>query len=214
MVAIVTGASSGIGQAIYEHLQGFEGGVIGVSRRGPDVYLDLLPQGKYEPSIDKLLDCECALLVNCAGMMSFDEYTDVEAARNTVELNFWVPYRLMRLFEADLIRNRGSVINIASVSAHTAEPAFPLYAASKVALVSLTRSFAARWAAHGVRVNSISPGYVKSNLVPGGTPQDLIDTIPLGFEAEPEMLLPVVDMLINSPYITGADIVVDGGLLS
>jgi NAD(P)-dependent dehydrogenase (short-subunit alcohol dehydrogenase family) len=63
-----------------------------------------------------------------------------------------------------------------------------------------------------IRVNCISPGYYKTNLVVGETPKELIQTIPLGFEEDPSNLRHVIRMIWKTRYLTGANIVVDGGV--
>jgi NAD(P)-dependent dehydrogenase (short-subunit alcohol dehydrogenase family) len=213
-VAIVTGASSGIGQSIHSHLkesylkeiQLFDR-VIGVSRHGPDVFVDLSSSFEIS-SLDQIKDV--ALLVNCAGVLYLGE-DDASNAAHIFNVNFWAAYDLIQLFENDLRKNKGSVINIASVSGVMADPDTPIYGASKAALISLTRSLAVKFAPD-IRVNSISPGFFETGLVPEPTPKELIDPVPLGFEAKPYMILPVIDMLLDSPYCTGSNIVVDGGL--
>ena len=70
----------------------------------------------------------------------------------------------------------------------------------------------AKIAAPHVRVNCISPGFFNTNLVEGDTPQELIDQVPMLREAQPEEIIPVIDMLQKSTYMTGANIVIDGGL--
>ncbi len=193
--AIVTGASSGIGKAIYEALK--EGGdftVIGASRHGPDWSLDLRKPIPYHifPPFD--------LLVNCAGIMPFDE------TREVLDVNFWGTFNMIN----NLAFKEGAcIINIASVS--VSDPEFPIYSASKAAVISLTKSLAKKFAPH-VRVNCISPGFYKTNLVPGLIPDKLIETIPMGYAEDPKKIVSVVHMLWNTKYITGANIIIDGGV--
>jgi 3-oxoacyl-[acyl-carrier protein] reductase len=106
---------------------------------------------------------------------------------------------------------RGVVINVSSISGLMADVDTPLYGASKAALISLSKTLAVKYAPE-VRVNCISPGFFDTNLVPEKTPQGLIDPVPLKFEAQPIMILPAIDFLLNCPYVTGANLVVDGGL--
>jgi NAD(P)-dependent dehydrogenase (short-subunit alcohol dehydrogenase family) len=92
-----------------------------------------------------------------------------------------------------------------------ADPDLPIYAASKAALISLTKSLAKSYAPD-VRVNCISPGFFKTNLVDEPTPTELIHTIPMKYEEDAKKITPVVDLIWKSQYMTGANIVIDGGV--
>jgi len=214
--AIVTGASSGLGKEIYHYLLrdsespslGFDS-VLGLSRRGPDVCIDLSSLRResdlfslFPPS--RILVPAIDLLVNCAGIMPFHETKEI------FDVNFWSAYYLSFLLEKHFSEG-ACIINISSVSGIMGEPDLPIYAASKAALISLTKSLARRFAPH-IRVNCISPGFLKTNLVPGETPQELVHNIPLGYEELPENLCYLVKAVYLTRYMTGANIVVDGGL--
>lgn len=202
-VAVVTGASSGIGKALYEGLKAGFGRVVGISRRGPDIRLDVrLVRPDGPPIVDR-----CDLLVNCAGIMPLQEGD----GREIMEVNFWgavnVTMNLLPLLKA----SNGCVINVSSVSAFRPDKYLPFYAASKAALTSWSKAMALKLAPD-VRVNCLSPGFVKTNLVPGETPQELVSSIPMGREAESEELVEIVLAIWRTKYMTGADIVVDGGV--
>jgi NAD(P)-dependent dehydrogenase (short-subunit alcohol dehydrogenase family) len=210
--AIVTGASSGIGKAVYEHLvNGHEfNRVIGASRRGPDLRVDLLDIPDCMSRLHDYLgsdDVDC--LVNCAGILKLEN--EVGWAGDIFGVNFWAPYYLTTGLYNSLKAVRGVVINISSISGLMADVDTPIYGASKAALISLSKTLAVKYAPE-VRVNCISPGFFDTNLVLEPTPRNLIDPVPLGFEAQPKMILPVVDAILNCPYMTGANLIVDGGL--
>ncbi len=212
-IAIVTGASSGIGKAIYEELKKDDfSRVIGVSRRGPDIYADITEDPEHLQS--KILDeldlksSRVSLLVNNAGIMPFDVAQD----RRVFDVNFWGAYNMINIL-ADVFAYGACVINIASISGVIHEEELPIYSASKAALISLTKSLAKRYAP-SVRVNCISPGlFFPTDLVPGEEqpPQWLIDKIPMGKFGNPESLAEIVEMIYSNTYMTGANIIVDGG---
>ncbi|KAL4938887.1 hypothetical protein BDV06DRAFT_231467 [Aspergillus oleicola] len=116
--------------------------------------------------------------------------------------------------------NGGSIILIASISAHSVNFPQPQvhYNASKAAIVSMKSSLAAEWARYGIRVNSISPGYMDTILNEGEGLEEHRQTwkqrIPFGRMGQPEELTGVIVLLASraGSYITGADILVDGGL--
>lgn len=112
-----------------------------------------------------------------------------------------------------------SILFIASISAHRVNYPQPQasYNASKAALLSLKSSLAAEWARHGIRVNSISPGYMDTVLNEGPGLADArriwAERNPMGRMGIPEELTGAVVMLCGGAgsYITGADLVIDGG---
>ena len=213
--AVVTGASSGIGAMIYSRLQKMTGRydrVVGISRRGPDLSFDLgiMNTHDYNTIKGQLLgdEDEISLLVNCAGIMPLKE---AGHEQHIFDVNFWGTYKITMALLPKLIEAKGCVINIASVSGMVAEPDEVIYAVSKAAVISLTKSLAVKLAP-SVRVNCISPGFFDTNLVEGPAPPDLIETVPMRYEADVEELWPVALSIISSGYMTGANIVVDGGL--
>ncbi|KAJ5114811.1 hypothetical protein NUU61_000570 [Penicillium alfredii] len=113
-----------------------------------------------------------------------------------------------------------AIILIASISAFTANFPQPqvYYNASKAALISAKGSLAAEWARYGIRVNSISPGYMDTILNEGNSLEEYrrtwVTRLPYGRMGQPEELTGAVILLCSSAgnYITGADILVDGGI--
>lgn len=205
--AIVTGAASGIGAMIYKNLKkaGIKTLGVDISYDGCDIMLDLASFKNagwvYQSEID--------LLINCAGIFPLPEPTDDRGMKNIFNVNFWGTYYMIQSVLPKM--KKGLIINIASVSGIKQEPDEPIYAASKAAVISLTKSLAIKLAPN-IRVNCISPGFYNTNLVPGDAPKELIDNVPLGYEDKPENLWPVIKMIMTTPYLTGANIVVDGGL--
>ena len=113
----------------------------------------------------------------------------------------------------------GAILFVASISAHRTNYPQPqaAYNASKAALLSLKSSLAAEWAVHGIRVNTISPGYMDTVLNEGEGLEDArrvwTERNPMGRMGSPEELQGAVVLLCGGAgrYITGANLVVDGG---
>jgi NAD(P)-dependent dehydrogenase (short-subunit alcohol dehydrogenase family) len=124
-------------------------------------------------------------------------------------------------------RGRGSIINIASVSAHVPLSRVVAYSASKAAVLNLTRFLAREWAPRNVRVNSITPGFFPAeqnrNLLynEDGSPtprtKSILNHTPMGRFGQPEELIGAVLFLAcsrASSFVTGADLRIDGGFLA
>jgi len=114
-------------------------------------------------------------------------------------------------------RRQGVIVNIGSISAQIVNrPQMqPAYNASKAAVHQLTKSLAAEWAPHNVRVNAMAPGYVKTAMAPVDRPEfrRWVDDTPLGRYALPEELGPTLVYLASdaSSFMTGSVLVIDGG---
>ena len=164
------------------------------------------------------------VLVNAAGIcrnadaeeMSTDDWRDV------VDVNLNGLYYVTRAVgRAMLVRGSGSVVSIASMSGIVSN--YPqhqvAYNASKAAVIHLSRSLAGEWAGRGVRVNSVSPGYISTDMTrvafaekPDWTAAWL-ERVPLGRTGTPDEVANVILFLASdaSAYVVGSDLVVDGG---
>jgi NAD(P)-dependent dehydrogenase (short-subunit alcohol dehydrogenase family) len=117
-----------------------------------------------------------------------------------------------------LERGKGSIINTASISgiiSNTPQPQ-AAYNVSKAAVIMLTKSLAAEWAKRGVRVNSVSPGYISTEMAKAANPEwkaDWLKLTPMGRLGEPREVASAVVYLASdaSSYFTGSNLVVDGG---
>ncbi|MDH7503142.1 MAG: SDR family oxidoreductase [Verrucomicrobiota bacterium] len=157
------------------------------------------------------------------------ENLSAEAWRANFDLNLCggVLFPCQEFGAAMVKRGRGSIINIASVSAHIPLSRVVAYSAAKAAVLNLTRFLAREWATKGVRVNSITPGFFPAdqnrrllfNADGSPTPRAkaILDHTPMRRMGEPSELIGAVIFLASdkaSGFVTGADIRVDGGFLA
>jgi NAD(P)-dependent dehydrogenase (short-subunit alcohol dehydrogenase family) len=133
---------------------------------------------------------------------------------------FWCCRALGR---AMLEQGSGAIVNIASMSGVVSNHPQPqaAYNASKAGVITLTKSLAGEWASRGVRVNAVSPGYIRTPLTEQGMAMPewadvWLASTPMGRLAEPEEIAPAVVYLASdaSSYATGTNLVIDGGYTS
>lgn len=228
--AIVTGGFRGNGRAIAAGLQA-EGAEVTVfdimdGEDSPFAYyqVDLRDKEALRQTYEKAVADHGVydVLVNDAGItkgMPAEEYT-FEAWEATLDVNLTVPFLLSQMFARSLIEAGvpGSIINITSLSAKYGFPNNPAYCASKGGLRVLGRQLALDWGKYGIRVNNVSPGYVRTDMTKGSYGDPVLKeerTRRMIFDrwAEPEDLAGACIFLASrlSEYITGQDIIVDGG---
>jgi NAD(P)-dependent dehydrogenase (short-subunit alcohol dehydrogenase family) len=183
-VAVVTGASSGLGAELARTLASAGARVALVARRydrlvkladeigGLAVGCDLLDPAQLNQLVPQVAaelgDPE--ILVNAAGdIFSRDpaEAEPLEAIRRTLDLNLVAPFRLCQdVFPHMVAAGRGSIVHVSSISGHVGFPGYPQasYAASKLGLSGLTAELAVQWARHAIRVNTVAPGFFRSEI--------------------------------------------------
>ena len=128
--------------------------------------------------------------------------------------NVKAPYWLSQAAFPYLLKSRGSIINIADIHAKKPLKGFAVYSQTKAALIMQTKALAREFAPK-VRVNSVSPGAIAwpelGNTLSDKTKQDILNKTPLKKHGDPSLIASTVLFLFNNPFITGADIPVDGG---
>ena len=241
-VALVTGSSRGIGEAIAVLLAEYGAHVIVSSRKleGCAAVVEKIEAagGSAEPiacNIGDLNDIEALfgavverhgrldILVNNAAANPYFGHildTDLGAFQKTVDVNIR-GYFYASVFGARIMRSNGggSIINTASVNALQPAPMQGIYSITKAAVVSMTRAFANECAELGIRVNALLPGLTKTQfagvLFSNESAYDnVVKEIPMRRHAVPEEMAGAVLYLASdaSTYTTGDYIVVDGGL--
>ena len=114
----------------------------------------------------------------------------------------------------ELKRSNGAIVNVTSIAGVRVHPfAGTAYATSKAALASLTREMAADFGPHGIRVNAIAPGEIKTSILSPSTEEQLVPEIPMRRLGTPEEVAKTIYFLCSeqSSYVNGAEIHINGG---
>lgn len=161
------------------------------------------------------------VLVNSAGIGAVEptEALSADNWRKTLSVNldgcFYMAQAVIRhMLE---IGSGGAIVNVGSILGHVGYPEHASYTAAKGAVINLTRSLGIEFAARGIRVNSVSPGFVRTPLVELQATDEIMAQLvaghPIGRIAEPmEIAKPIVFLASeDASFIVGADVMVDGG---
>ncbi len=237
-VAIVTGASSGLGAAVARTLAGAGALVAVVARRydrlvdlvaeigGVAVSCDLLDPAQLDETVPTVVEALGApeILVNVAGGFAGAEPAENESPETiaeTLQLNLIAPLRLAQhVFPYMKERGRGAILNVSSISGQVGIPGIPQasYAASKAGLSGLTVELAIQWARHGIRVNTLAPGFFRSEITDSLYTEEkslawLRRNTPLPYNGSVDDFTGAVLWLVSDAgrFATGQTIVVDGG---
>ena len=216
--AVVTGGGRGIGAAVAAALREAGADVV-IASRSEGVLTDVTDAASVRAMVAEVGPID--VLVNNAGVCYHRPALEVpdEEWRSVWEVNVDGVWNCSRVVGEQMIeRGGGVIVNIGSISAMIVNrPQWqPAYNASKAAVHQLTKSLAAEWAPHNVRVNALAPGYVKTEMAPVDDPRFKplwIDDPPMGRYALPEEMGPSVIYLASdaSSFMTGSVLVVDGG---
>ena len=233
---ILTGATGGIGGAILEKLYNYNAKIIATGTNEQKLKLikekyknvitkkfDISDHTKIEQFIDecnKLLENRIDILINNAGVtqdnltirMKKDEWDKV------IDLNLTSNFLITKNVIKKMLKNKnGKIINITSVVGHTGNLGQANYAASKAGLIGMSKSLALEYGKKNIKVNCISPGFIKSEMtdkISENFKQVLEGKISLERFGMPEDVANVVLFLSSelSDYITGETIHVNGGM--
>ncbi len=229
--ALVTGATRGIGLAIAEKLLslGAQVTITGCSPQAP-AGLDKFSYLPVDFSSRASTENFCAavealpglsILVNNAGINRIHSITDYPADDfyELTEVNFASVYRVSQAAARAMIAagTGGRIVNIGSIWATHTRAGRSAYCASKAGVAGMTRGIATDLAPHGILVNTLSPGFVKTELTASTMgPEGIAEVsaqIPVGRLAEPSEIAEVAAFLASpaNSYLTGQNITVDGG---
>ena len=239
-VALVTGASRGIGRAAAKALSR-AGAAVAInyqrSREAAEVLAerlceggaeavtveaDVADAGQVKAMVEQVQDSlgPVSVLVNNAGVtrdgllvrLSDDDFDEV------MSVNLRGAFLASRAVARGMMKAKGgSIINVSSVIGRRGNAGQANYAAAKAGLIGMTKSLARELGPRGVRVNAVAPGYVETNMtarLPENMREEILKNTPLGRLATPEDVAAAIVFLASpaSSYITGAVIAIDGGL--
>src|SRR5258708_974754 len=160
-------------------------------------------------------------LINCAGILARDKEFEIATFKKVLDVNLIGTMRTCMAFQSRLKQSRGSIVNIASMNATLALPRIPAYCASKGGVVMLTKSLALAWAADGIRVNAVAPGYIETSINEAGRQDEvhynrIADRTAFKRWGQPGEVAGAVAFLCMeaSRYATGTVVAVDGGFLA
>lgn len=238
-VALVTGASRGIGQAIALQLarEGFlvvgtatsptgadhitaALGEIGAEGRG--MVLDVTDASQVQAVVEELSETVGSplVLVNNAGITRDDLLLRMQEEdwAKIIDTNLTSVYRLCRACLRGMMKARwGRIVNVGSVVGATGNPGQTNYAAAKAGVVGFTKSLAKEVGSRGITVNTVAPGFIDTDMtrrLPESQRQALLAAIPLGRLGEAEEVAHAVAFLCSdkAAYITGETLHVNGGM--
>ena len=231
-VALVTGASGGIGRAISLRLAeagarlalhystgedraealleqtGNRGLIVGADLARPEA------PGELVDAVEEALG-PVEILVANAGMSRVQRLEDVSLDDwdTVIDVNLRAPFLLaQRVVPGMRERGFGRVLFTSSVAAYVGGVVGPHYAASKAGLLGLTHYLASRVSSHGVTVNAIAPALIEETEMLPGDPGELSKRIPVGRLGKPDEVADLALALLRNGYVTNETVLVDGGL--
>ena len=227
---LITGASKGIGRYLFTRFKQdgntiigtYNTTIVGLEEDIADYRkLDITDNSAVEKLAASLKETlNQIVLLNCAGISynSFAHKAEIDLWSRVIDVNLKGSFNLIHAL-LPLMRNQGygRIINFSSVVASLPTPGISAYAASKAGLLGLTKSLAAENASKGITVNAINLGYVNIGMgvndVPLNYQKKMKTQIPAGRFCEPEEIYNTVNYLIQTEYVNGTGIDINGALI-
>lgn len=160
-------------------------------------------------------------LVNCAGILVRGGEYDIETFEKVIDINLTGTMRCCLAAHPLLAASGGAIVNTASMLSFFGGPLVPGYSASKGGVAQLTKALAGKWAADGIRVNAVAPGWIETEMTAGlradpDRNQPILARTPLNRWGQPEEVGALAAWLLSdeAAFVTGAVYPVDGGYLA
>ncbi len=225
---LITGAAQGIGRAIAETLMAEGHAKLFVidkeetdfikNNRGESFVFyqqDIAERDGLSQVLAELSSQKFDAIINDAGEVYLEKWDEPQMSTwdRTLAVNVTAPLHIVHTLRNSL-NPEASIVNIASVDGTMAAYDTIAYAASKAALINLTKSLAANLGPKNIRVNAVAPGWVETEMTKDTMPDESTYMTPLGRNASAQDIANVVDFLVSdkSSFVSGEVITVDGGL--
>jgi len=219
-LAVVTGASRGIGKAIAEALSNDGAEVVNVSFHG-GMGIDLSKRIERRGLINLIIRNygHIDILVNNAGAQSYSPFSEysLEDWDKSLSLMLTAPFELSQQASKHMVKQgHGKIINIASVTGMQGTRGIVGYSVAKAGLIHLTKCMSNELAPFNIQVNCIAPGFIETDMLKGAFRDDehkkkIQGLVPARKFGKPDGVAKAVLALINNDYITGVCLPVDGG---
>ncbi len=227
--AVVIGGTRGIGAGVVQSLasRGWQVHATGVSepevaaftKAHPDVTASVLDvrdtwavEGLFA-SLERLDG-----LVNCAGILARGQEYDIETFQKVIDINLTGTMRTCLAARPLLAESKGAIVNTASMLSFFGGPLVPAYSASKGGVAQLTKALAGHWAADGIRVNAVAPGWIETEMTDAlradpARNGPILGRTPMGRWGQTSEVGALAAWLLSDDagFVTGSIYPVDGG---